>query len=114
MLYTAALTLPACQEHGQGHAKSMPRACQERIFRRPGIPQNRRQSLASGAELFEFLGDGIVAELVGLTKHPLASCFCSHAAEDDAVQERVAPQTIVAMHASCHLARCIESRDYIF
>jgi len=67
--------------------------------------------LHSLGELLELLRDGAAAELIVVAEHPLARSLRGDAAEDHAVQQRVAAKTVVAVHAAGNLASRVQARD---
>merc|ERR1711937_479956 len=47
-----------------------------------------------------------------VAKHKFRSFPRSHAAEDNAIKQRVATEPVVAMHAPRHLSRCVKASDW--
>mmetsp|Transcript_13802 Transcript_13802/g.36924 ORF Transcript_13802/g.36924 Transcript_13802/m.36924 type:complete len:514 (-) Transcript_13802:112-1653(-) len=75
------------------------------------IGSSARAFLHSLGELLELLRDGAAAELIVVAEHPLARSLRGDAAEDHAVQQRVAAKTVVAVHAAGNLASRVQARD---
>mmetsp|Transcript_2564 Transcript_2564/g.3171 ORF Transcript_2564/g.3171 Transcript_2564/m.3171 type:complete len:297 (-) Transcript_2564:172-1062(-) len=46
------------------------------------------------------------------TQHVLGSCLAGNTAENHAIQQRVAAQTVVSMHSSCNLTCCVQTRNW--
>merc|ERR1719218_22428 len=76
---------------------------------RPVRPGTSSSSLA---ELLEFFRDRAGLELVTGAKGVLAGRLARHTAEDHAVEQGVAAQTVVAVDASGSLASNVEAGDH--
>merc|ERR1711879_1051268 len=71
------------------------------------------QRARSLCQLLEFLRHRARAELVLRSEHPLASSLARHTAEDDAIQQGVSTEAVVAVDATRNLARGIQAGDRI-
>merc|ERR1711904_676327 len=67
-------------------------------------------SLGQSHEVFHWW---VQLELSFPTHDVLGCCLACHAAEDDAVQERIATQAIIAVNSSCNLTSSVHSRNHL-
>mmetsp|Transcript_108466 Transcript_108466/g.282956 ORF Transcript_108466/g.282956 Transcript_108466/m.282956 type:complete len:452 (-) Transcript_108466:70-1425(-) len=70
-----------------------------------------RAATSTLREILDLLRDGAQLVLAVRTERVLARGLGSDAAEDDAVQQGVPAQAVVAMDAASHLARGVQARD---
>merc|ERR1719281_2113193 len=65
---------------------------------------------SSSSEALHLLRERAV--LAVLTEHPLRAVAARHAAEDHAVEQRVATEAVVAVHTARDLARRVQTTDH--